>query len=117
MLRGWRARVSMHGCCADSARCGGEGERAADGGSLLRAFSRHGSLRRRSAKASGWVVPSAILVLMPKCPMCVAAYVAMGTGVGISMSMASHLRVMVLVLCAGILVYCAARFLLRRVAF
>jgi hypothetical protein len=94
--------VNAHDCCRVR-----EKERAA-GGSLLR------SLRRRTAKAFGWAAPSAILVLMPKCPMCVAAYVALVSGVGISVSLAAHLRVLVLVLCGVVLAYLAAKALLRR---
>ena len=69
--------------------------------------------RLRSAKAAGWVLPSAVMVLMPKCPACVAAYVAIATGVGISVSMAAHLRVMVLALCGLVLLRLAAKPLLR----
>jgi len=61
------------------------------------------------------VLPSAILLLMPKCPACVVAYVAIVTGAGISISMAAYLRVLVLVLCAVMLLYLAAKPLLRRV--
>jgi len=69
---------------------------------------------RRSAKAGGWIVPSAILVLMPKCPACVVAYIAIATGAGISVSMAAHLRLMVLALCVVTLMYVAARTLLSK---
>ncbi len=73
------------------------------------------SLRRRGARAAGWVLPSAVMVLMPKCPMCVVAYVAVVTGAGISVSVASELRVGVLVLCVMVLGWVAAKAFLRRV--
>ena len=47
---------------------------------------------RRVRKASAWVLPSAGLVLLPKCPACLAAYVALWTGFGLSLSTATWLR-------------------------
>ena len=47
---------------------------------------------RRCGEASGWVLPSVLLAIMPKCPACVAAYVALATGVGLSFSAAAALR-------------------------
>jgi hypothetical protein len=73
------------------------------------------SVVKRGAGAFGWVVPSAILVLMPKCPACVVAYVAIVTGAGISFSAAAQLRVVVLVLCVVVLTFLAIRLMRRSV--
>lgn len=62
----------------------------------------------------GWVVPSAILELIPKCPVCLAAYVATWTGLGLSVSVATHLRASLLILSAGLLGFLAARSCMRR---
>jgi hypothetical protein len=47
---------------------------------------------RRVRELVAWAVPSAILVLLPKCPACLAAYVALWTGLGLSFSTATYLR-------------------------
>lgn len=56
-----------------------------------------------------WSVPTSILILMPKCPMCVAAYVALGTGIGLSIPAAAAVRVTLIVLSAGALAFLIAR--------
>ena len=71
------------------------------------------NLARRGGEVAGWVVPGMTLALLPKCPACVAAYVALLTGVGISFSAASYLRIGVVVLCLSLLALLTARRVLR----
>lgn len=63
----------------------------------------------RGAEAAGWIVPGATLALLPKCPACVAAYVALGSGVGVSFTTAAYIRTSLVVVSVSILVFVAAR--------
>jgi len=63
----------------------------------------------RVRKAFGWIVPGALLALMPKCPMCLVAYVALGTGFTISYSSAHILMRALTALCLGTLGLCVVR--------
>jgi membrane protein implicated in regulation of membrane protease activity len=64
---------------------------------------------RRVREASGWILPGALLALMPKCPLCLAAYVALCTGFTMSFSSAHILMRIVTALCLGTLALCAVR--------
>jgi hypothetical protein len=74
---------------------------------------RPASRRRRIGEILGWIFPTTALALIPKCPACVAAYVALATGIGISVPAATHLRTSMVFVCAASLVLLAARRIKR----
>lgn len=72
------ASIVRQSCC-----CGGVNEKAA--------HTRRAG--RTLGEAAGWVASSTLLILMPKCPACIAAYIAASTGLGVSVSSAGYARI------------------------
>lgn len=99
MLFGRKSVVSGSCCAKDHAIEG----RAAPCGSSSKLWARRGQ------GGAQWLVPGAILVLLPKCPMCIAAYIALGTGIGISIPAANHVREALILLCVASLGFLVAR--------
>lgn len=51
-----------------------------------------GTWARRIREVFAWGLPGTMLALVPKCPACLAAYVALWTGFGLSLGAARYLR-------------------------
>jgi hypothetical protein len=66
-------------------------------------------LPRRTTGLAQWLTPIATLALIPKCPMCLAAYVAVATGLGISIPTATYLRLTLITASLAALVYLTYR--------
>ena len=71
---------------------------------------------RRCCANAGLLAPSAIVALLPKCPACLAAYLALGTGIGVSVTAAQWMQTAVIVVCVASLCVLALRFSLSRPA-
>jgi hypothetical protein len=54
-------------------------------------------------KTAGGVLPGVLLLLVPKCPMCLALYISAATGIGIPFATAKYLRIGLIVGCVGAL--------------
>lgn len=101
-------RTGQHPCCA------------AEGGKAVGPKSTAAST---SSRRIGWrifglfktLTPAAVLVLLPKCLLCIVGYAA-AAGIGLSISAAENLRSVVLWSCLGLLAFFATRqiYLLRR---
>jgi hypothetical protein len=100
LLRHMKAKTSAHPCCSTKTQGIGRTQRPAP----------HW---RRGGEFAAWIFPSAVLVLLPKCPMCIAAYVALFSGVGISVATAANVRISVLILCMAALVGLALKRVCR----
>ena len=74
---------------------------------------RRSSLGRRGLELAGWLIPGTLLAFFPKCPLCVAGYVALATGLGLSLTVATYLRWTLLLLCAASLTFMARRWIVR----
>jgi len=81
-------------------------------GSCCQQNSNAAMAKRSSARAVGrvakWIVPGVVLAAMPKCPLCLAAYVALFTGFGISLAAANFAWWFVAISCVAVLLYLAA---------
>jgi hypothetical protein len=97
--------VSTRSCCdiRKNQTCAGEETRRPASGSRW----------SRGGEVVGWLMPTAMLALMPKCPVCVAGYVALATGIGISLPTAATLRVMLVMLCVVSLAFLVMRRLAK----
>jgi len=92
--------MSSRNCCDMATRDRGDAQRPA-------------SLWRRGVGIAEWILPGATLVLLPKCPACVATYVALFSGFGISLASASILRTSLLILCVAAFCYLALKHICR----
>jgi len=94
-------------CCGRATACGCGRETLAPPTTC--GASRLPLVIRRSLELAGWIVPSTALVLLPKCPACLAAYVAVGTGLALSVPTATYMRTSLIILCGASLSYLAIR--------
>jgi hypothetical protein len=102
--------VIAHRCCK-----GAEGESGAEP-LAARTVDRKphtAAFVRRCLDIAGWIVSGVILALLPKCPACLAAYIAVGTGIGLSVSTATYLRALLVILCVASFVYLTSRLVWR----
>jgi hypothetical protein len=70
---------------------------------------------RRMAALVQWAIPVTVLALVPKCPMCVAAYVVLFTGIGLSLPAAAAIRWALIALSIAAIAYLLVRALWRLV--
>lgn len=67
------------------------------------------------ATLTGFFLSGITLVVMPKCPVCVAAYATILTGISVSTGVAGHLRLGLMVACTSVLVFLTLNGLTRAI--
>lgn len=67
--------------------------------------TRPSSRTHRAFALGKFSLPALILAVLPKCPACFAAYLALGTGISVSLAAASFLRTMLIGICVASLVW------------
>lgn len=70
--------------------------------------------RRRWPGAGGFVGSGTLLLLLPKCPLCIAAYLTVWTGASVAISLATHLRPLLEILFTVSLLLFVMRFVSLR---
>ena len=78
------------------------------------AVSRHASVPFALPRAVASILPGIMLVFLPKCPLCLAAWLTVATGVGFSTAGAAWVRGMLLLFWVAAVALTAARILRRR---
>src|SRR5690242_5627784 len=89
--------MKTHHCCG-----------AAESGEGRVPLPRRRGIPGKSRELASWIVPAVGIVALPKCPACIAAYIALATGIGISIPAAAYLRSAIVAVCIAALSYLAA---------
>jgi hypothetical protein len=76
---------------------------APSGRTTAASSSAHGS--HGIGSLTGSIASGIGLILVPKCPACLAAYVLAGTGLAVPLPAAAHIRVVLVLLCATLLLW------------
>jgi hypothetical protein len=108
MLRNREPFVNAHRCCLIRS---GSTERIKAGQRIAEGDPHPASFSRRSLQLITKMIPVAILAVLPKCPACLAAYVALGTGIGLSLTAATYLRLSLIVACVASLMFFVAKMI------
>lgn len=58
---------------------------------------------------AGWFIPGVMLALLPKCPLCLAAWLSLMLGIGISVTTATVLHATLIILCLPLCIICLVR--------
>jgi len=108
MLRGGAQVVNAHSCCQVESN---GPVRQITWTRIVGGDPRPKSVVRRCLDFVGFLVPGSLLLVLPKCPLCLAAYLAAATGVGISLTGARLVQILLAVVSIASLSYVSTKHL------
>ncbi len=73
-----------------------------------------GRLARQLFRAAGSILPGALLAILPKCPLCLAAWLTVITGAAVSAAAAARVRELIVAFWVASLALVAWQFFHRR---
>lgn len=68
-----------------------------------------GKKLRAVKHCAGWFIPGVMLTLLPKCPLCLAAWLSLVLGIGMSVTTATVLHATLIILCLLLCIICLVR--------
>jgi hypothetical protein len=71
-------------------------------------------LARRLSAAGARILPGAVLILLPKCPMCLAAWLTVATGLSVSAAAGDWVTKAITAACAAAIALIAIQFVRKR---
>jgi hypothetical protein len=71
-------------------------------------------LARRLSAAGASLLPGAVVVLLPKCPICLAAWLTVISGTAVSAAGAARMRGLIVVMWVAVVAYVAAQIRRKR---
>ena len=72
-------------------------------------------LARRLSGAAASLASGAVLMLLPKCPLCLAAWLTLATGLGVPAAAAARVRGLIVIFWVAAMTLAAAHIIRRRV--
>ena len=73
-----------------------------------------GRLARRLSAGAASLLPGAVVVLLPKCPLCLAAWLTVISGTAVSAAGAARLRGLIVVMWVAVVAFVAAQIRRKR---
>lgn len=73
------------------------------------------SIVQQISTISSWILTWGVVLATPKCPACLATYVAFSTGIGLSISTASSIRMGLIAACFASLAFLTTRLIRQRI--